>query len=181
VKYSTRFRRTSSHHFLRDGIFSCILSDLIALSKLSFKKSMELKDNATGLTFNFALAPHLMPIANAVISYFIKQDKENFFLTWKSRPENRDWNGDIEAKKNELFSMYRRPGTMVVVGLADFKEVLRLELLKAETIEQQLRILKELDKLGVVELDDGLNVKEQIAERTEVLRSNEQAQQGKIE
>lgn len=45
--------------------------------------------------------------AQAIARRHFQQEKDAFFQIWKMEPANKDWNGDIDAKKEELFIQKR--------------------------------------------------------------------------
>ena len=53
--------------------------------------------------------------AEALINTFVAEERNKLFALWREQPENKDWNGDIEAKKNELFAKRHPRGSEVVL------------------------------------------------------------------
>jgi|ERR1017187_352528 hypothetical protein len=54
--------------------------------------------------------------AEIIARQVISSRKESFYQAWKSRPENKNWKGDIDAKKEELFIKKHRPNSEILVG-----------------------------------------------------------------
>jgi hypothetical protein len=54
-------------------------------------------------------------LADKLMEDSIKKQKQEFFDTWKSEKQNKDWKGDEETKKAELFARYRRSGSEILL------------------------------------------------------------------
>jgi len=80
----------------------------------------EFPDRGTGITF---LIPYKRQLqreeAEKIARFIIERDKEQLFLTWKSRKQNKDWTGDESAKKKELFRVANRSPEKLVIGDID--------------------------------------------------------------
>ena len=46
----------------------------------------------------------------------ISSQKEELYQAWKARPENKDWSGNDEAKKEELFVKRHPPNSEMLIG-----------------------------------------------------------------
>ncbi|MGD1090164.1 MAG: hypothetical protein ABR955_15780 [Verrucomicrobiota bacterium] len=73
-------------------------------------------DNRYQIKFLIPFARQLTtPHAEKITREFISGRKESYYQAWKSRPENKDWTGNIDAKKEELFIESHKPNSEILV------------------------------------------------------------------
>ena len=62
------------------------------------------RDSETGLIFAIPAVRQLtLTEASKILSGWKSSEPEALFDTWKAKPVNKDWSGDIDSKKKELF------------------------------------------------------------------------------
>ena len=83
------------------------------------KTNNTFQDEHLGIEFIIPYHRFLKPAeAQKVARHLIKQEQDALFEVWKSKPANREWKGDVAAKKEELFlNNHRDKAPIVVFGL----------------------------------------------------------------
>jgi hypothetical protein len=70
------------------------------------------KDDPTGINFIIPCDRQVTDQeAKKLIDEFKSNERDKLFSTWKNLPANKNWHGDAEEKKNELFAKKHPPGS----------------------------------------------------------------------
>ena len=85
-------------------------------------------DETTQIPFWIAHEKQLEPSEAAiVVRHVITKQKEMLYDAWKSEKQNKDWAGDVEGKKTELFLEHNRAKAPVFVFGCSIEAILKAD------------------------------------------------------